>query len=97
MSGKSEFKAPKSITVGGRRIKVLLDDDIDEHGLYSHDSRKIFIDPTKDEPNASLLHEACHAALAVSGLSEVLGDKLEEAVCRAVELLAPNIFFKMKK
>lgn len=88
------FKAPKHLTIGGRKIKIILDEDIDEHGLYYHDARKIVINPTKEEPLASLLHESIHAVLTISGLAEVLDDKLEEAVCRAVELLAPNIYFK---
>lgn len=88
------FEAPKHLMIGGRKIKVVLDAEIDEHGLYYHDSRKIVINPTKEEPLASLLHETIHASLAIGGLSEVLGDKLEEAVCRAVEMIAPNIYFK---
>lgn len=91
------FEAPKSLLIGGRKIKVILDDEIDEHGLYYHDTKKIVINPTKEEPLASLLHESIHAALTISGLSEALGDKLEEAVCRAVEMIAPNIYFRTPK
>lgn len=91
------FEAPKSLYIGGRRIKVVLDEDMDDHGLYYHDLRKIVINPTKEDPLASLLHEAVHAALTIGGVAEVLGDKLEEAVCRAIELLEPNIYFKPSK
>jgi len=83
--------------IGGYKIRVVLDEEMDEHGLYYHDSRKIVINPTKEDPLASLLHEALHAALAIGGLSEILDGKLEEAVCRAVEMIAPNIYFKAKK
>jgi hypothetical protein len=92
-----KFTAPAYLMIGGRKIRVILDDDLDDHGMYVHDTKKISINPTKEDPLATLLHEAVHAALAVGGLSEILEDKLEEAVCRAVELIAPNIYFRPTK
>lgn len=97
MSSKSDFKAPTSIKVGGRNIKIKQDIDCDDHGRYYHMQKLIIIDPDKEDPHASLLHEAMHAALAVGGLSEMLDPKLEEAICVAVEMLAPNIYWKMPK
>ncbi len=73
-----------------------MNDEIEEHGLYIHDLKRIELNPNSKEPVETLLHECIHAALAVSGLGEVLGDKIEEAVCRAVETVAPNIYFKVK-
>ena len=96
-SNSEKFTAPSHLIIGGRKIRVVLNEEMEEHGLYYHDSRKILINPTKEEPLASLLHESIHAALAIGGLSEILDDKLEEAVCRAVEMIAPNIYFKAKK
>jgi hypothetical protein len=87
---------PKFVNIGGRKITIKVNDEIDEHGLYIHDLRRIEINPKKDEQVATLLHECVHAALTISGLSEVLGANTEEAVCRAIELIAPNIYFKTK-
>lgn len=40
---------------------------------------------TGDEYSRVLVHEACHAIFAVSGLTNLLDDNLEEALCDALE------------
>jgi hypothetical protein len=57
--------------------------------------RSIAIAPDKIDPKASLLHEMVHAALDVSGVSQLIKDEnLEEAICIAMEMLTPNLDFK---
>lgn len=97
MSSKTDWKGPKSLKIGGRTIRIKQDVDCDDHGRYYHMQKLIIVDPDKEDPHASLLHEAMHAALAVGGLSEMLDEKLEEAICVAAEMLAPNIYWKMPK
>lgn len=97
LSSKSDFKAPKNIRIGGRTIRVKQDVDLDEHGRYYHMQKLIIIDPEKEDPHATLIHEAMHAALAVGGLTEMLDPQLEEAICVAAEMLAPSIYWKMPK
>jgi hypothetical protein len=89
MSSKSEFKVPKHVTIAGRKIRIILDPHSDDHGRYYHMQKTIIIDPDKEDPHASLIHEMMHAALAAGGLTEILDEKMEEAICCAAELLAP--------
>ena len=83
------------------RIKVVEDLHVDgvgkANGAYCHDDRLIQLDKDDGVHNAYLIHEATHAVLATSGLSEVLGLPLEEAVCTAMEMLASSIYFRAKK
>jgi hypothetical protein len=89
MSSKSEFKVPKHVNIAGRKIRIILDPHSDDHGRYYHMQKTIIIDPEKEDPHASLIHEMMHAALAAGGLTEILDEKMEEAICCAAELLAP--------
>lgn len=97
MSSKNQFKAPRSIRIGGRTVRIKQDIDLDEHGRYYHMQKLIIIDPDKEDPHATLIHEAMHAALAVGGLTEMLDANLEEAICVAAEMLAPNIYWRVPK
>lgn len=104
MSSKNESVAPKSLNIGGKRIKVVVKGELEfeggtAYGLYTPSKYLIELDKNTEhkEQVATLLHEAVHAALHVSGVGEMLSGPLEEAVCRAVELIAPNIYFKSKK
>lgn len=99
MSSKSEFEfeIPRNLPIGGRKIKVVLDPNCDDHGRYYHMQKLIIIDPDKEDPFASLIHEMMHAALAAGGLTEMLDEKLEEAICCAAELLAPCLKLRTPK
>ena len=92
-------KLPKSVKVGHRNLKVVLDPSMaDYHGKFDSDAGEIRLDPNKIDPVASLLHEMVHAALDVSGVACVLkNDDLEEAICVAIEMLMPNFTFIVKK
>ena len=99
----SKFVAPKSLVIGGRKVKVVMKDELkaddgeEAFGLFSDGLIEISRGTPQDEMVATLLHECIHAALSVSGVGGLLSDQQEEAVCRAVELIAPNIYFKSKK
>lgn len=58
-----------------------------EHGTCDCDARIIQID--KDAPASLVMriyfHERAHAVMRLSGLSEIVGAKAEEALCRAFE------------
>lgn len=81
-----------NITVMGRRVRVLYKkpptEDADQLLGY-FDSRKMTIwispDQTKDEQYASLIHELLHCILFMSGTNQLLDEKGEEAVVRALE------------
>ena len=64
---------PKSITIGGVRVRIRLGDlgDDDCYGRYSHRRKLITIDKTLKgkELHDTIRHEMLHASLAVSGLS----------------------------
>jgi hypothetical protein len=99
----SKFSPPKNIVVGGRSIRIKVVEDLHVEGVgkangaYCHDARLIQLDKDDGVNNAFLLHEATHAVLTTSGLSEVLGLQLEEAICTAMEMLASSIYFRAKK
>ncbi len=58
-------------------------------GFYSAETDTITIDEKLEglALKKTLLHEAIHASLGLSGLAEVLTPQQEEAVCRCVETL----------
>ena len=81
-----------NITVMGRRVRVLYKKPPTEDGDQLHgylDPRKMTIwispDQTKDEQFATLFHEILHVVLHLSGTNQLLDDKGEEAVVRALE------------
>jgi hypothetical protein len=99
----SKFNPPKFIKVGGRSIKVKKTENLavegvgKANGCYNHDNRLIELDTEDGMDVATLLHEATHAVLTTSGLADILGAATEEAVCRAMEMLAPSIYFRAGK
>ncbi len=89
---------PKSVVIGGRRIKVVWKKMTDCWGEYSHDSRSIVLSTRLQGPEKNkaawetLIHECFHACIAMAGLDHVLGDDTEEAVVRCLEhLFLPTI------
>ena len=64
---------PKSVTIGGVRVRIRLSDlaDDDCYGTYSHRRKLIEIDKTLrgKELHDTIRHEMLHASLAISGLS----------------------------
>lgn len=62
-------------------------DSFDSYGCYVPIDRTIYINKSlePDQIRKTLIHELIHANLSISGLSNILEDKLEEAVCTALE------------
>lgn len=82
---KSAFMAtalPKSISVGGKRIAIKVNNQIDDYGQYHHDAGCIHIGKAALEDEKTTLetirHELVHAALNISGIA--FSKKLEEEV-----------------
>ena len=42
-----------------------------------------------------LVHAITHAILKITGLNEAMGERMEEAVCTAMEQFAPLVILKM--
>lgn len=84
------------IPVLGRKISVRfvsdkelnrLANDTDCVGLYDGNAETIYLSSsiTHEHSRRVLLHELTHAVLNITGLSMLLEDKQEEAVCTAFE------------
>lgn len=82
------------IKILGREIQVITVPDSDLSvmadlegclGLYKGDM--IYIASSLQEPLRSrvIIHEAVHAVLSISGLTNLIEDKLEESICDAME------------
>lgn len=85
------MRKPQRIKVLGEWFRVL-HMDLSEEGLFGDcdvDNRVIRIDQSLEGKSfkETLKHEKFHAMLRISGISELLGDQLEEAICRLVERL----------
>ena len=85
---------PKSVTIGGQKIKVKLEEFKDYHGFtygqYFHDDKTIQVNPDLcgQDKIETLRHEMMEASLLISGVG--FSDSYEqEAVVRCME----EIFF----
>ena len=89
---------PKYVDVLGERIKIRVEPLDDNHGQFDREKMIITIDEdqTLDEIYSAYLHEVLHAAFWISGLSFLLGDKLEEAIVRMLERVLIKVITKIK-
>lgn len=57
------------------------------YGAYIPIDRTIYINKSlePDQARKTLIHEIVHAHMNISGLANILDDKVEEAVCTALE------------
>jgi hypothetical protein len=88
------LKLPRSVPVGGSRVRISVIKHMTDWGNYLHDERRIKINiecfAIKGKVKAILRHELQHAALSISGVAFM--DKFdEEAVVRCFD----EIFFPM--
>ena len=83
---------PKSVIVGGVRISIVVDPDMENWGEYRSDDKKIALATKtlakKQTTRETLRHEILHASLDIAGLSH-LTTYQEEATVRCLD----NIFF----
>ena len=97
---KKQYKLPPYILIGGMEFKIILK-EIEDFGGMDFDDRIIYIRKslTKEDQLDTLIHEVHHAALGISGLSNILDDdNTEEALVRLVEhMVMPIIKEEYKK
>lgn len=86
-----------TLSILGRAIRVITisNGDLDKIsgtenslGLYMDDTIYLASSLQDEARRRVLLHEATHAVLTISGLTNLIEDNLEEAICDAVEALA---------
>lgn len=86
------MKLPKFVAVGGKKVKIVIDNQLDDYGGYHHDQAEIRISrkalESEKDTMETLRHELVHAALAISGVS--FNERMEEeAIVRCMD----SIFF----
>jgi len=85
---------PKSVVLGGQRIKVRVVKNMEDWGDYNHDDKVIRINARcvdiPGELRSTLRHELVHAALNIGGVGFSKGFE-EECVVRCLE----QLFFPM--
>lgn len=81
--------APRSIMIFGQRVPVRQNKDMSTEkdrvwGQYKEGV--IWYDPNQSEAELknTLIHEAIHAALDLSGLTQIIGNRMEEAFCHCI-------------
>jgi hypothetical protein len=95
-------KDPTEVEILGRRCPITWDaslkadpGEVPAWGEYERHECRISIDkrvPDVEFRLRTLIHEMVHAGLDVSGLTEFLEDKMEEAICTVMEqVIVPNI------
>ena len=90
---KTSYSLPPTIKVGGMQFKIVLK-DMDDFGEMDFDKKVINIRKglTQEEELDTLIHEVHHAALGISGLSNIMDDEnTEEALVRIVDYLVMPI------
>ena len=81
---------PKTVTVGGRRLRVVVAELEDDWGRYEHDAGVVTISTMalakRSTTRETLRHEILHAALQISGVG-FCERYDEESVVRCLESL----------
>lgn len=80
-------KIPTEVKILGIPFKIKIVDDLEDYGETNGPENVIKLNKkfSRDKMESTLLHELVHAALYVSGLSQVLDDKMEEGIAICVE------------
>lgn len=89
---------PETIDILGTSFRIILDAEMDklEYGETQSKDYTIKLNPLHyNERKLTILHECIHAAFGVSGLCEILDEKMEEAIAVCIEnALAPYFVVK---
>lgn len=96
---KNKYSPPAKLMVGGIEFKIVFK-EMTDFGEMDFDKKTISIRKglSENETFDTLMHEANHASLAVSGLCYVLDDdNIEEAIVRAMDNLLFPVFKKEYK
>lgn len=93
MARKTKPNVPDHIVIGGHTIPVVFGDvDGDDWGEFKSEPMRIDLNARRhtehpDLLDSTLFHEAWHAAAEISGLTEILTGKQEEAIAKCLERL----------
>ena len=86
---KKGYSLPPTITVGGMKFKIEFK-EMDDYGEMDFDKKIISIRKglSPEDQLDTLIHECHHAALGISGLSNILDcENTEEALVRIVDYM----------
>jgi len=86
---KKGYTLPPTITVGGMKFKIEFK-EMDDYGEMDFDKKIISIRKglSPEDQLDTLIHECHHAALGISGLSNILDcENTEEALVRIVDYM----------
>ena len=86
---KKGYTLPPTITVGGMKFKIEFR-EMDDYGEMDFDKKIISIRKglSPEDQLDTLIHECHHAALGISGLSNILDcENTEEALVRIVDYM----------
>ena len=86
MINLKKMRKPSKISILGQEIKIVYKDILDDNccGLFHPDTMDIEIKKDKYW-RSTLIHEIIHAILCISGATELVTDKIEEALVCAIE------------
>ncbi len=89
----------RSIDILGHKIKIKYrkylecDEGEEMDGLFDFRNLTIFINSDRPNISATLLHECTHAALMLSGVSNLFNRDVEEAIVEAIESGLKDFFY----
>ena len=92
-----ESQLPKEVTILGQKVKVVVTALKGLHGDFNGETLVIRINQnaTIESAQSTLFHEMLHACLKISGLGELLNEKLEEGIVSMLEIaLRPFIILQ---
>ena len=91
MARRRKDRPDEQVSVCGREVSITYQRDLDDcDGCFYPDEAEIHVDlEASRDPDQILFHELLHAALAFSGVSDLLTESSEEAL---VSCLEQNIF-----
>ena len=96
---KNKYSPPTKLIVGGIEFKIVFK-EMRDFGEMDFDKKTISIRKglSDEETFDTIIHEANHASLSVSGLTHILDDEnTEEAIVRAMDNLLFPVFKKEYK
>lgn len=88
-----KYVVPKEVIILGRTIPVMREPLKGAHGQFHRSNFTISLntDCPAHLVEDTLLHECMHAVLWISGVSQLISEELEEAICFASESLT-NVY-----
>ena len=93
-----ESELPNEVTILGQKVKVVVTALKGLHGDFNSDNMTIKINQNAsvEAAKSTLFHECLHACLKISGLGELLNEKLEEGIVSMLEIAMLN-FISFRK